>query len=233
MNREVVLIASAGLLAYGAWMLMQPGAEAQADGSSVDTGDGQSMADDLVTTAEDALIGATETTAEFVDNITGGILKVSAMSRVNHADLYNGNVQAMLKVIRTGEGTTGPNGYRTIFGGGLFDGFADHPRITVKRSGYTSTAAGAYQMKASTWDETKRIMQLPDFSPRSQDLAALGRIAARGALDLVKSGQFDAAVSRLGWEWASLPGSPYGQPVMTLDKARAIYASAGGEAVFA
>jgi len=37
----------------------------------------------------------------------------------------------------------------------------------------------------------------------------------------VKAGRFDAAVAKCAKEWASLPGSPYGQPVKTLDQARA------------
>lgn len=240
--RTAALIGAAGLLAYGAWLWSrQDPAQAVADdeGSEwIDEGgewfdEAKSTGSEVLLTAEDVLTTASETTAEFVDSITGGILKVSAMSRVNHADLFHPNVQAMLAVIRAGEGTAGPNGYRTLFGGALFDSYTDHPRITVRKSGYTSTAAGAYQFLASTWDETKRIMGLPDFSPRSQDLGALGRIAARGALQLLKQGQFEAAIQRLGREWASLPGSPYGQPVMTWHKARTIYASAGGDTITA
>lgn len=32
----------------------------------------------------------------------------------------------------------------------------------------------------------------------------------------------------ISWEWASMPGSPYGQPVISLDTARAVYVDAGG-----
>ncbi len=171
---------------------------------------------------------AVETAATTLDTVTGGILKLSAMRNVRPAMLAEPNVQAMLKAIRSGEGTSDANGYRRIFGGQLFASFADHPRIKVTKSGYTSTAAGAYQALASTWDETKKIMGLPDFSPASQDLFALGRIAARGALDDVRAGRFEKAVSKLGFEWASLPGSPYGQPVRTMAQARAVYLASGG-----
>lgn len=225
---NAVRIAAAGLLAYGAWRLYQ---QSQEEAATVDAPTDTSG--DLLTTAEDVLTDTSQTAAEFVDSITGGFLKVSAMARVNPADLNNPNVQALLRVIRTGEGTTGPNGYRTLFGGGLFDSYADHPRKTVKSSGYTSTAAGAYQFIASSWDETKRVMNLPDFSPRSQDLAALGRIAARGALEDAKAGLFDSAVRKIAREWASLPGSPYGQPTISWERARTIYASAGGETMMA
>lgn len=220
--RNLAVIGAAGLLAYGAWLLYRDRDTVADDASAWD------VADD----AGGLITDTTETAAAAVDLLTGGILRISAMSRVDPADLNNPNVQALLRVIRAGEGTSGPNGYRTLFGGELFDGFNDHPRQAITRkmgaSTITSTAAGAYQFLASTWDETARLMKLPDFSPRSQDLGALGRIAARGALADVKSGQFDAAIKKIAREWASMPGSPYGQPVISWDRARALYASAGG-----
>lgn len=73
-------------------------------------------------------------------------------------------------------------------------------------------------------------MRLPDFGRVSQDLAALGRIAARGALPDVLAGNFSAAIGKLNREWASLPGSPYGQGAITMDQARAAFAAAGGKA---
>ncbi|MBI1623928.1 glycoside hydrolase family 104 protein [Comamonas sp. EJ-4] len=155
------------------------------------------------------------------------------MSRVTAADLNHPNVRALLRVIRRGEGTVDEAGYRRIFGGQLFEGFADHPRIAVTktmRNGkrITSTAAGAYQFLSSTWDETARIMGLRGFSPANQDLGAVGRIAARNALEDIKAGRFEVAVKKIAWEWASMPGSPYGQPVISMDTARAVYVEAGG-----
>lgn len=222
--RSAVLIASAGLLAFAAWRLTQTQAEEAEPEGEADPAEGGGLLAD----ADSILTTAAQEPAELLDRLTGGILKVSAMARVPRAVLSESNVQAMLRVIRAGEGTAGPNGYRTLFGGGLFDGYADHPRVTIKRSGYTSTAAGAYQFLASTWDETARVMRLADFSPASQDFAAVGRIAARGALDDVRAGRFDAAIRKIAREWASLPGSPYGQPTIPLERARDLYASAGG-----
>ncbi len=142
------------------------------------------------------------------------------------------NVQAFLRVIRAGEGTAGADGYRTMFGGGLFESYADHPRVavTAKLGGrlLTSTAAGAYQFLSRTWDEAAAALSLQDFSPASQDAAAVFLIRRRGALADVRAGRFDAAVSKLGREWASLPGSPYGQPTRTIEQARAVYESEGG-----
>jgi muramidase (phage lysozyme) len=166
--------------------------------------------------------------AEFIDSLGVSMLKISNMGTVDKALVNHPNVRAALVMIRVGEGTNDANGYRRMFGGELFEGFADHPRKLVKKSGYSSTAAGAYQALESTWDETKRIMNLPDFSPASQDLFALGRIAARGALDAVVRGDLNAALPRLGREWASLPGSPYGQPTISKQRAAQVFALAGG-----
>ena len=229
MAKNIALIGAAGLLAYGGWLIYQRSQEdaAASDASGADWFD--LGTNDIASSADSILTDAGQTAAEFVDNITGGFMQISAMSRVNPMDLYNPNVQAILRVIRAGEGTSGDIGYRTLFGGGTFSSFADHPRQKITKGSYTSTAAGAYQFLSSTWDETKRIMNLPDFSPRSQDLGALGRIAARGALEDAKAGRFDTAIKKIAREWASLPGSPYGQPMLSWDRARSLYADAGGE----
>lgn len=225
MVKNAGLIGAGALLAYAAWLLSQE--QQQTDSTETTTTDNSGT--DWLGTTDSVLTDASQGAAEFIDNITGGILQVSNMARVDPRDLNNPNVQAMLSVIRAGEGTNSDSGYRTLFGGRLFDSFSDHPRVTVKASGYTSSAAGAYQILTSTWEETKRIMGLPDFSPRSQDLAALGRIAARGALEDTKAGRFESAVNKIAREWASLPGSPYGQPTISWAKAKSIFAMNGGE----
>lgn len=142
------------------------------------------------------------------------------------------NVAAFLTTIRKAEGTAGQDGYRTLFGGALFDHYADHPRIPVSallgRRLITSTAAGAYQFLARTWDEVAAALELNDFSPAAQDVAAVYLIRRRGALADVRAGRFEAAIEKCALEWASLPGSPYGQPVKTMDQVRAVYAAAGG-----
>jgi muramidase (phage lysozyme) len=167
--------------------------------------------------------------ATAVDAITGGVMKLSAMAGVSAADLQNRNVQAFLRVIRKGEGTGDAGGYSRLFGGGTFASYSNHPGITVRASGYVSTAAGAYQFLSSTWAETARIMGLSSFAPAAQDMGAVGRIAARGALADVKAGRFEQAIRKCAREWASLPFSPYGQPVLSMDTARAVFAAAGGQ----
>lgn len=159
--------------------------------------------------------GVVDAITDYVDNWTTDEMDA----------LLNQNVQAFLMLIRTGEGTATATGYRTLFGGRLFDGFEDHPRISITAGGYTSTAAGAYQILARTWDG----LGLPDFSPANQDIAAVKLIKRRGALADVIAGRIEAAIQKCNKEWASLPGSPYGQPTLSLSRAVATYARWGGQ----
>lgn len=147
------------------------------------------------------------------------------------AALANPNVQAFLRVIREGETDQTDRAYRTIVGGGTFDSFDAHPRqfVRLPKLGVTSSAAGAYQFLARTWDECAAALGLPDFSPPMQDLAAVFLIRRRGALQAVIDGRLADAIRACNLEWASLPGSPYGQPTKSLDTARAVYARWGGQ----
>lgn len=141
-------------------------------------------------------------------------------------DTADRNLRAFLLTIRHAEGTAGLSGYRMLFGGRLFESFADHPRVLVELSGYRTTAAGAYQILSRTWDGIRA--GLPDFSPASQDIAAARLIRRRGALADVYAGRFAEAIRKCAGEWASLPGSPYGQPTKTMQQVAAAYAAAGG-----
>lgn len=136
------------------------------------------------------------------------------------------NMAAFLTVIRKAEGTDTANGYRYLFGSTptnekLFTSFADHPRKYAKftdLSGATknTSAAGAYQFISTTWDRIKNKLGLPDFSPQSQDLAAIELIKENGAYNDVEAGNLEAAVSKLRKVWASLPGSNVNQPTRSM-----------------
>ena len=153
------------------------------------------------------------------------------------------NVRAFLWALRFGEGTQGEDGYRTLFGGKLFlgvdgvystfDDFADHPRIrttvTLKNGKrLTSTAAGAYQILEKTWLGLCNEYGFINFEPPTQDLAAIALIHGRKALEDVVEGRISTAVLKCNKEWASLPGSPYGQPVVTPEEFIREYEEAGG-----
>lgn len=139
------------------------------------------------------------------------------------------NVRAFLDMIAYAEGTAGANGYRTLFGGQLFDSYADHPRVFVPFRNTTSSAAGRYQFLARTWDTLARRLSLPDFSPDNQDAAAIELIRERGALNDVRAGRVDQAVSKVRKIWASLPGAGYNQPERNINALVAAYTRAGGQ----
>lgn len=151
------------------------------------------------------------------------------MNRLDAA-LANPNVRAFLRAIRLGEGTSDDDGYRRMVGGGNFDSFADHPRkrVWVDRYKVYSSAAGAYQFLTGTWDEVAGRYGLPDFSPENQDRAAVALLIRRKALDDVIAGRIERAIDKCKLEWASLPGSTYGQRTESLDRVLAEYVKWGG-----
>lgn len=138
------------------------------------------------------------------------------------------NLRAFLIMIQYAEGTYGPNAYRTLFGGQLFDSYAQHPHLAVTKGGLTSTAAGAYQILYRTWMALSDL-RLPDFSPASQDRAAIELIRRRGALEDVMTGRLSEAIYKCRKEWASLPDAGYGQHERTLESLALAYRYAGGE----
>jgi muramidase (phage lysozyme) len=145
------------------------------------------------------------------------------------AALAHPNVQAFLQVIRAGEGTLDVlDGYRRMFTGPLFDSFAQHPNQIHQAGALASTAAGAYQFLHRTWQALVEQYHFEDFSPQCQDEGAVALIAGRGALADVMAGQLGAAIGKCNREWASLPGSPWGQPTRTMAQATKTYTQAGG-----
>lgn len=214
MKQNLLLASASGLVGYGIYL-------------AITTKQGEVI--DLTNTpSQGHSTGIFTDFNSFFDGLTMGIFNLSNMNLAKPAMLAIPNVRAFLATIRKGEGTSDSAGYGRIFGGRMFTDFSHHPNILVKASGISSTAAGAYQFLYSTWLETSKAMGLKDFSPASQDLAALGRIAARGALDDVIQGRFYSAIKKCGKEWASLPYSPYGQPVQTIAGAQKVYLANNG-----
>ena len=140
--------------------------------------------------------------------------------------------QKLLKTIRFAEGTSGPKGYQTMFGGGTFQDMSRHPDKVVRSGGYASAAAGAYQFLPGTWQSQASRLGLKGFGPEEQDIAALGlarnRLMGIGGLATVeKEGLSQRVAAALSPEWASFPTetgrSYYGQPVKSLSKLQEVY----------
>lgn len=141
------------------------------------------------------------------------------------------NAQAFLRVLRSGETNQTDAAYREQVGGTFFSAPPwQHPHKLVQVQWKTpdgvvhqaqSSAAGAYQFLSPTWDGLVELYGFEDFSPRNQDLGALGLIYGRQALGDVLTGQFASAIAKCSKEWASLPGKD-------LSVLRRVYAQWGG-----
>ena len=122
------------------------------------------------------------------------------------------NVRRYLDALAAAEGAD----YNVAFGGATFSDFSDHPRISkefTQTDGKKnrSSAAGRYQFMPDTWDDVAGVLGLKDFSPRSQDIAAVELLRRSGSLDAVLQGDYTTAMAKDNKTWASLPGSPYAQ----------------------
>jgi muramidase (phage lysozyme) len=145
--------------------------------------------------------------------------------------LQNSNIQAFLKMLRVGEGTSGSNGYNTIYTGKTFSDYSKHPRKIYCSGGICSDAAGAYQFLSSTWADLVRRYGgsvLPDFSPTSQDKGALIIINERGATQNIVDGDIESAINKVKSIWASLPNAGYGQKEVSVSDTLANFVKYGG-----
>lgn len=167
-------------------------------------------------------------------------------------DIMDGdaNVAAFLGMISWAEGTTGHGDpYRVCYAySHTVQDMSEHPAITgewrgevlsdaicdgagVPR-GSVSTAAGRYQIRVQTWKEARSGAGVRDFSPASQDAAAVWLIKNRcRALDDVRAGRFADALRKVGdsRQWASLPGANYGgQGMRSVAQLEKVYTGTGG-----
>ena len=139
--------------------------------------------------------------------------------------------RAMLDTIAYTEGTAGScgqDGYNTGYAYHCFTTCTRHPNIAWTAGSWTSTAAGRYQFLNRTWN----ALGLGAFSPKNQDIGAMKLISNRGVTlpttRALTATEFSNAMKKLSYEWASLPFSPYGQPTVSLTRARAKYCSFAG-----
>jgi lysozyme len=128
----------------------------------------------------------------------------------------NDNIRKFLMLITLTEGTDRQKTpYNELFGFSNFEGYDKHPEILIKSSNYRSTAAGRYQILKGT----AKMLKMKDFTPESQDLAAVQLIKNAKAYKDVVAGNWEKAIEKTNKVWASLPGSPYGQPTHKMSDA--------------
>lgn len=187
----------------------------------------------------------------WADGITGWIQsnqadsdqRVQDMNQILNSD---SNVRAFLEAIARAEGTAGQGDpYRVCYAyRHTIRDLAEHPAISgewkgeplpdnqCRAAGFdpgcVSTAAGKYQITRTTWKKLKARLGLKDFSPASQDAAAVELLRECGALDYAQAGQVDQAARAARRIWASLPGAGYEQPERSLAWLQDRYTEAGG-----
>lgn len=111
--------------------------------------------------------------------------------------------------------------YNVRYGGETFDDYSDHPRVYTPitsgpHTGQKSSAAGKYQFIASTWDNIAKRYNISDFSPISQDKAAVAnameyyRSLTGRSLQADLASRDPATLRQIGrtlsGQWAALPG---------------------------
>lgn len=143
-------------------------------------------------------------------------------------DLINDRrVAAFLGMLRDLE--TG-NNYDRVVGSTMPTGFERHPNIYNKKQ--DSTSAGAYQFNIKSWRDQVRDLNLKDFTPLSQDVAAVNLLSDLDAIAPLLSGNLDGAIFAAARRWDSLPlnktgKSKWGHP-RSLDTAKTAYNRDGG-----
>lgn len=162
----------------------------------------------------------------------------------------DGNLSAFLAMIRKSEtGRSDDGAYMIFYGGSTFANLADHPALTGEKAGVplsdamckgaglgpgcVSTAAGAYQINKPTWNDVRQdkgdgFGYLADFSPASQDIAAVRLLRKSGAVDQLMAGDFSGAVTLASGRWASLAGSTSGQAQHGVQTLLSWFADFGG-----
>jgi len=157
------------------------------------------------------------------------------------------NLDAFLMMIRKSENAAQDVAdgidYQTFYGGSRFYDLSDHPAITGEKvgvklpdawciaAGYgpgcVSTAAGAYQITRTTWKRVRAASgwgpYLNDFSPASQDAAAIRLLREANVLTMIDNGQIEQAIYKVSGIWASLPRSKSKQPQHSLPQVLAFY----------
>ena len=145
-------------------------------------------------------------------------------------------IKAFLSLIAWSEGTsTSPHtkndGYDIVVGGinspNTFTDYTDHPfakgGCVQVNANLKSTAAGRYQVLAHFFETYKVHLNLPDFSPASQDAVAVQQISERNSIHLIEQGDIAEAVTNCSNIWASFPGNSYGQGGHTVEALVAQY----------
>ena len=125
------------------------------------------------------------------------------------------------------------DGYDVMFSYRIAGSCQAHPNTCIKYGSTCSTAAGRYQFLSKTWKSVAAARNLGTFEPENQERGAAYLISTTRRVSVPQSRamtatEFSNAMSKLSYEWASLPPGRYGQPNKTLSQMRSTYCSIAG-----
>ena len=138
--------------------------------------------------------------------------------------------KALLDTIAFAEGTRGysQDGYDVSFTFRTFPDCNVHPKKRYCSGSLCSDASGRYQFLSKTW----ATLGLPNFRPENQTIGAMSLISRRGGVvpadRPLSATEFSNLMSKISYEWASLPPGRYGQPIKTMSALRSQYCKFAG-----
>lgn len=143
--------------------------------------------------------------------------------------------QALHDSIAYAEGTRNhsKDGYDVMFSFRIASSCQRHPNQCISFGSTCSTAAGRYQFLYNTWRGVAAARNFGTFEPENQERGAAYLISTTRRVSVPQSramsaAEFSNAMSKLSYEWASLPPGRYGQPVKTASQMRSTYCSIAG-----
>jgi muramidase (phage lysozyme) len=167
---------------------------------------------------------STDMTDKSYENTAPGTAPMSAdIGQVTSA-VEDPNVKAFLDTLANVESG---GKYNVSVGGATFSDMSRHPEMYNPELG--SDAAGRYQFISTTFKPIAERLGLKDFSPRSQDLAAVQYLKDLGVLDEIMTGdkqKIEDVIRRLrGSKWTGLRRYGEGQGFEFFQRRKQTYGS--------
>ncbi|MEM9542976.1 MAG: peptidoglycan DD-metalloendopeptidase family protein [Cyanobacteria bacterium P01_E01_bin.42] len=169
------------------------------------------------------------------DNILNGLSEY----QIKKACIYVARIRAFLDVISWAEtGSIGEASYTVIVfkGGNRIKNFSTHPFVGggwkanqncafIRRAGkrVCSSASGRYQIMDFNYRSLTKNEIIRDFTPASQDKAAIYYLQQKGVLKDIAFGNFEKAACKVGGHWASFPCNNYRQPQKKIQQLRYVF----------
>jgi muramidase (phage lysozyme) len=164
------------------------------------------------------------------DAEAGGAASGETCSPSRAAGVIGNYQKALHDAIAYAEGTRGysNDGYDVLFSYQLASSCQRHPNRCLTFGSTCSTAAGRYQFLYRTWSSVAQARNLGTFEPENQERGAAYLISTTRRVSVpqdrpMTATEFSNAMSKLSYEWASLPPGRYGQPNKTMTQMRSTY----------